>query len=148
MEVLMRNILFLCLLIFGLTACNSAPKEAEIKIQVAKVALKDGGERIFLFENFKKINGLMQEDGRYIAEVNYDLVFRKSLATISAEIRQEAAGSPIEAIESGFKLIAQLLQYGQFEAGDRLSYHKKYVLLKTEQGWRPESEFLNTGIRP
>lgn len=139
----MRNILLICLLVFGLTACNSAPKEAEIKIQVAKVALKDGGEKIFRFENFKKINGLMQEDGRYIVEVSYDLVFRKSLATISAEIRQEAAESPIVAIESSFKLMSQLLQYGQFEAGDRLSYHKKFALIKTEQGWRLESEFLN-----
>lgn len=142
----MRNLLLIFLLVFGLTACNSAPKEAEIKIQVAKVALKDGGEKIFSFENFKKINGLMREDGRYIAEVSYDLVFRKSLATISEEIGQDAAESPIGAIESSFKLMAQLLQYGQFKAGDRLSYHKKYVLLKTEQGWRPESEFLNTGV--
>ncbi|OEU72989.1 MAG: hypothetical protein BA874_13385 [Desulfuromonadales bacterium C00003068] len=143
----MRNLLLIFLLVFGLTACTSAPNEAEIKIQVAKVVLRDGGEKIFSFENFKKINGLMQEDGCYIAEVSYDLVFRKDLATISAEIGQQASESPIGAIESSFKLMAQLLQYGQFEAGDRLSYHKKFVLIKTEQGWRPESEFLNTGIR-
>lgn len=142
----MRNILLICLLVFGLTACNSAPNDAEIKIQIAKVALKDGGEKIFLFKNFKKINGLMQSDGRYIAEVSYDLVFRKSLESISEEIGQEAAESPIGAIESSFKLMGQLLQYGQFKAGDRLSYHKKYVMLKTEQGWRLESEFLNTGV--
>lgn len=142
----MRNIFFICLLVFGLTACDSAPTEGEIKIQTAKVALKDGGEKIFLFENFKKINGLMQEDRRYIAEVSYDLVFRKSLETITAEISQEAAESPMVAIESGFKLMAQLLQYGQFKAGDRLSYHKKFALIKTEQGWRLESEFLNTSV--
>ena len=140
----MRNIFLICLLVFGLTACNFAPTEGEIKIQIAKVALKNGGEKIFIFENFKKINGLMQEDGRYIAEVSYDLVFRKSLATLSAEIRQTAAESALVAIESGFMLMSQLLQYGQFEAGDRLSYHKKFVLIKTEQGWRLESEFLNT----
>ncbi|OQY24435.1 MAG: hypothetical protein B6I37_03360 [Desulfobacteraceae bacterium 4572_35.2] len=140
----MRNICLLCLLVFGLTACNFAPTEGEIKIQIAKVALKNGGEKIFIFENFKKINGLMQEDGRYIAEVSYDLVFRKSLATLSAEIRQTATESALVAIESGFMLMSQLLQYGQFEAGDRLSYHKKFVLIKTEQGWRLESEFLNT----
>ena len=140
----MRNIFLICLLVFGLTACNFAPTEGEIKIQIAKVAHKNGGEKIFIFENFKKINGLMQEDGRYIAEVSYDLVFRKSLATLSAEIRQTAAESALVAIESGFMLMSQLLQYGQFEAGDRLSYHKKFVLIKTEQGWRLESEFLNT----
>lgn len=143
----MRKLLLIFLLVFGLTACTSAPNEAEIKIQVAKVVLRDGGEKIFSFENFKKINGLMQEDGRYSAEVSYDLVFRKDLETISAEIGQQASESPIGAIGSSFKLMAQLLQYGQFEAGDRLSYHKKFALIKTEQGWRPESEFLNTGIR-
>lgn len=142
----MHKLLLLCLFLFSLSACNSAPNNAEIKIQIAKVALKDGGEKIFLFENFKKINGLMQEDGRYIAEVSYDLVFRKSLETISEEIGQEAAKSPINAIESSFKLMAQLLQYGQFEAGDRLSYHKKFVLIKTEQGWRLESEFLRPEV--
>lgn len=140
----MQKILLIALLVFGLTACNFAPSESEIKIQVAKVALKDGGEKIFSFENFKKINGLMQKDGRYIAEVSYDLVFRKSLDTITQETRQKAAESPIIAIESGFRIMTQLLQYGQFEEGDRLSYHKKIALIKTERGWRLENEFLST----
>lgn len=143
----MRNIFILLLVLFSLTACNVVPNDGEIKIQIAKVALKDGGEKIFIFENFRKINGLMQKDGRYIAEVSYDLVFRKSLEEISAEISQEAQKSPIDAIESGFKLMAQLLQYGQFKAGDRLSFHKKFTLIKTEQGWRLESEFLGQNIQ-
>ena len=138
----MRIFITLLLILIGLTACNVAPNDAEIKIQVAKVALRDGGEKIFLFENFRKTNGLMQEDGRYIAEVTYDLVFRKSLADITEEISDEAQRSPIDAIESGFKLMNQLLQYGQFKEGDRLSYHKKFTLISTEKGWRLESEFL------
>lgn len=140
----MRNILLIVLLVFALTACNVTPTEPEIKIQIAKFALKDGGEKIFQFENFEKTNGFMQADDRYIAEVSYDLVFRESLETTSEQIRHQAAESPIIAIESGLKLINQLLQYGQFKAGDRLSYHEKFVFIKTEQGWRLERDFLNT----
>jgi len=143
----MRSTFMILFVLFSLTACNVAPDDGEIKIQIAKVALQDGGEKIFFFENFKKINGLMQKEGRYVAEVSYDLVFRKSLEDISTEISQEAQKSPINAIESGLKLMAKLLQYGQFKAGDRLSYHKKFTLIKTEQGWRLESEFLGQNVQ-
>lgn len=139
----MRRIFALLLVLICLSGCTIAPNDAEIKIQVAKTVLKDGGEKIFFFENFRKTNGLMLKDGRYIAEVSYDLVFRKSLEEISNEISQEAQSSPMDAIQSGLTLMSQLLQYGQFKAGDRLTFHKKFTLIDTEQGWRLERDFLD-----
>lgn len=131
----------LATLLLLLTACSSVPSDAEIKIQVAKAALEQGGEKIFALENFRKVNGLSVDKSTYIAEVEYDLVFRKGLDELTAELAQQSGDSPLAALGAGMEVLGQLMQYGQFKAGDRLPRHEKYKLIKTEQGWRLAEDF-------
>ncbi|MCD6526214.1 MAG: hypothetical protein J7K75_04390 [Desulfuromonas sp.] len=136
----MRNILFVLLLII-LTACTSIPSDSEIKIQVAKSVLHQGGEKIFALENFHKLNGVSVDESTYIAEVQYDLVFRKGLDELTAELKEQSSQSPLAALGAGMEILGQLMQYGQFKAGDRLPRHEKHKLIKTEQGWRLAKDF-------
>lgn len=124
-----------------LAACTTIPSDNEIQIQVAKSVLSQGGEKIFALENFQKINGLSIDKQTYIAEVKYDLVFRKGLEELTKELKEQSNQSPLQALGSGMEIFAQLMQYGQFEAGDRLTQHEKFKLIKTEQGWRMAKDF-------
>jgi len=133
------SLIFLLTLCMFATGCTSAPSIEEIKLQVAKKVLQNGKDKIFIFENFQKINGLTNKDGSYIVEVSYDLVFRKGVTELTEELNDTQ--SPLVALGAGLEMMAQLVQYGQFKAGERLSFHEKYKLIKTEQGWRLASDF-------
>ncbi len=137
----MRNLFIIALLTFimSLSGCTSPPSSEDIKRQIAKHVLQDGRDKIFIFENFQKINGLATKDGSYIVEVSYELVFRKGLNELTHELN--TTESPLVALGTGLEIMTQLLQYGQFEAGERLPYHEKHQLVKTEQGWRLASDF-------
>jgi hypothetical protein len=119
--------------------CTTPPDSEEVKLQVAKHVLQNGRDKIFIFENFQKINGLTTNDGSYIVEVSYDLVFRKGLSELTQELNRSE--SPMVALGASLEIMTQLLQYGQFSAGERLPCHEKYTLVKTEQGWRLASDF-------
>nr|WP_320050436.1 hypothetical protein [uncultured Desulfuromonas sp.] len=140
----MRNLITLPSLLFFiliLSGCSSLPTDAEIQIQVAKHVLSDNNAKIFSLENFHKVNGLSVDKQTYIAEVEYDLVFRKGLEELSEELNRTSSDNPLAAFGSGMELLAQLMKYGQFKAGDRIPHHEKYKLIKTEQGWRMANDF-------
>nr|WP_320116590.1 hypothetical protein [uncultured Desulfuromonas sp.] len=134
----LTSFVFLILLLSG---CQSIPTDAEIQIQVAKKVLSHNNEKIFSLENFHKVNGLSVDQQTYIAEVEYDLVFRKGLEELSAELNRTTSDNPLAALGSGMELLAQLMKYGQFKAGDRIPHHEKFKLIKTEQGWRMADDF-------
>jgi len=140
----MRSLISLSILLFamlGLGGCQSVPTDAEIQIQVAKQVLSHNNEKIFSLENFHKVNGLSVDKQTYIAEVEYDLVFRKGLEELSAELNRTSNDNPLAAFGSGMELLTQLMKYGQFKAGDRIPHHEKFKLIKTEQGWRMAADF-------
>lgn len=124
-----------------LSACTTQPSDHEINILVAKSVLPQGGENILALENFRKVNGIRVDDTTYVAEVEYDLVFRKGLEELTAELAQQSQHSPLEALGAGVELFGQLVQYGQFKAGDRLPQSGTFKLIQTEQGWRLAQDF-------
>ena len=140
----MRTLISLSILLFltsCLSGCQTIPTDAEIQIQVAKHVLSDNNAKIFSLENFRKVNGLSVDKQTYIVEVKYDLVFRKGLEELSEELNRTSNNNPLAAFGSGMELLAQLMKYGQFKAGDRIPHHEKYKLIKTEQGWRMADDF-------
>jgi len=134
----LTSFLFVILLLSG---CQSVPSDAEIQIQVAKKVLSNNNEKIFSLDNFHKVNGLSVDKQTYIAEVEYGLVFRKGLEELSEELNRTSNDNPLAAFGSGTELLAQLMKYGQFKAGDRIPHHEKFKLIKTEQGWRMADDF-------
>lgn len=122
-----------------LTACSSKPGVDELKQLVAADLGATGPQAIFLVENFQKTNGYEKDDRHYVAEVNYDLVFQKSLKDIAVQAQNEPGG-PLEKMGKGMGLMTLGLLYGDFKAGDRLHREQAVTLIKTEQGWRIEKE--------
>lgn len=134
----LAGLLLLCLCASG---CTAPPSDEHIKVQIARHILPQAGEDIFAVENFQKLDGRLNEDKSYSVEVSYDLVFRKSLDEISAELSADAARAPFEAMDKGLKIFAKVMEFGNFKAGDRIHKREIYRFIKTEKSWRLTNEF-------
>ncbi|MEW6444536.1 MAG: hypothetical protein ACOZAQ_10020 [Pseudomonadota bacterium] len=121
-----------------LTACSGKPGTGELQTLVSQELGASGQDAIYAVENFNKLNGY-DKDGRYVAEVSYDLVFKKGLKDIAVEAEQ-SPGGPLDKLTKGMGLMSLGLLYGDFKAGDRLPRKQTLQLIKTEQGWRIDKE--------
>jgi hypothetical protein len=130
--------LAVAMLLTVLAGCSSRPSDAVVMEQVRASLTSPGSEAYLVVENFRKTNGYVREDGPYVAEVTYDLVFRKSFREISEETKREMSGngSALAAFGKGFTLFALGVQYGDFPAGYRVGRTEEVAFRKTEKGWR------------
>jgi hypothetical protein len=125
----MHRVLFPILALLLLAACTNRPGDSDIQRQVTERLLSQGGN-LYVVENFRKTNGFEPSQNVYIAEVEYDLVFQKSLADLALNLRER--NDPLLA---GLDLVALGLKYGQFQAGERRHRAEKVTFHKTERGW-------------
>jgi len=119
-----------------LVACTFRPSTAEIREQVEQRLQAQGFGDLFALENFEKVNGYAPRDNVYVAEVEYDLVFRRGLRELEAELKQHAGDAPMAAFMNAMGLLALKMQYGNFKAGDRVHRKEAIRLIRTEKGWR------------
>ena len=137
--------LIIFLIVVLLSACSLKPTESEIKSQVVANILSDGGSDIFEVQNFQKVDGFEKDKRTYIANVKYELVFKKSIKELEVFASQSIKkGNEFEqgmgALVSTFAILALKLEYGNFEAGFRVPKEEKIVLVKTENGWHVVKE--------
>lgn len=132
----MKKFLMIFAMALCLVGCGNKPSDSEIKNQVVGNIMSDGGDDLFKVENFKKTNGFERDEKTYIADVEYDLVFKKGLREIAQQIRQESRGSLFGDMGAGMATMALKMEYGDFEAGHRVGKTDKVVFIKTEKGWR------------
>jgi hypothetical protein len=121
--------LFVPLLALLLAACGNQPGDGDIRRQVTERLLGEGAG-IFTVENFRKTNGFEPSQNVYVADVEYDLLFQKSLADLALNLRNRS-----DPVLAGLDLVALGLRYGQFQAGERQHRTEKATFLKTEKGW-------------
>ena len=125
----MQRALFPILALLLLAACANRPGDSEIERQITVRLLREGGS-LYVVENFRKTNGFEPSQNVYVAEVEYDLVFQKSLADLALNLRDR--NDPLLA---GLDLVTLGLRYGQFQAGERRHRAKQVTFHRTEQGW-------------
>lgn len=128
--------LLLSLSVVLLAACTLKPSADEIRQLVEQRFQKAGFGELFAIENFEKVNGYEPRDNVYVAEVEYDLVFRRGLRELEAELKQDAGDAPMAAFMNAMGLLALKMQYGNFKAGDRVHRKEAIRLIRTEKGWR------------
>jgi hypothetical protein len=121
--------LFFMTFILLLAACANRPGDGEIQRQVTERLLSEGGS-LYTIENFIKTNGFEPGQNVYVAEVEYDLVFQKSLADLALNLRDSK-----DPLLAGLDLVALGIKYGQFQAGERRHRAEKVTFQKTERGW-------------
>ena len=121
--------LFFMTFILLLAACANRPGDGDIERQVNERLLREGGS-LYVVENFRKTNGFEPGQNVYVAEVEYDLVFQKSLADLAINLRDSQ-----DPLLAGLDLVALGIKYGQFQAGERRHRAEKATFHKTERGW-------------
>ena len=124
----MKRLLF-AIFIMLLAACANRPGDGDIERQVNERLLREGGS-LYVVENFRKTNGFEPSQNAYVAEVEYDLVFQKSLADMALSLRN--SNDPLLA---GLDVVALGIKYGQFQAGERRHRAEQVTFHKTERGW-------------
>jgi len=134
----MKKLFTVLLLALLLTACSKKPTVDEMQQQVEVTLQEDGRDQFFSVENFQKTNGFQQSDNIYVADVKYDLVFKKDFDELIAEMKRQASDNPSLVLTNGMSSMALRLQYGDFKAGQRVTKEEKITFIKTEQGWRIE----------
>ena len=127
------------LAIFGLSlallACSGAPSGSEMEKLVSIELKANTPQAVFRIENFKKLDGQLEDASHYTANVSYELVFTKSLQEI-ADSAGQAPGGALDKLGAGMNLVTLSLMYGDFKAGDRLPRQQTLHLMKNEAGWR------------
>lgn len=113
-----------------LAACSSRPDDALIKTQLVEALTRDAAG-LFTVENVVRTNGFEASSNVYQADVEYDLVFQKSLTEVAAGVRD--AHNPLAA---GLGTVLLGARYGDFRAGQRLHQQEKLTFHKTERGWQ------------
>ena len=124
----MKRLLF-AIFIMLLAACANRPGDGDIERQVNERLLREGGS-LYVVENFRKTNGFEPGQNVYVAEVEYDLVFQKSLADLAINLRDSQ-----DPLLARLDLVALGIKYGQFQAGERRHRAEKATFHKTERGW-------------
>ncbi|MDF1762998.1 MAG: lipoprotein [Oleibacter sp.] len=132
--------IFALSLAFILSGCSGKPSDGEIEKQITGNLLSDGGDEIFIVENFKKTNGFEKDSKTYIADVKYELVFKKGLQELAQLLEKESQSSPFGAMGASLGMMALQMQYGNFKAGHRVEKEEKVTFIKTENGWRINTE--------
>lgn len=132
----MKKFLMIIAMALCLVGCGNKPSDSEIKNQVVGNLLSDGGKDMFAVENFKKTNGFERDEKTYIADVEYELVFKKGLREVAQQLKQESQGSLFGDMGVGVAVMALQMEHGDFKAGHRVSKAEKIIFIKTENGWR------------
>lgn len=125
----MQRVLFPIFILLLLVACANRPGDKDIQRQVTERLLSEGGS-LYTIENFRKTNGFEPGQNVYVADVEYDLVFQKSLADLALNLRDRS-----DPLLAGLDLVALGLKYGQFQAGERRHRTERATFHKTERGW-------------
>ncbi len=130
----MKRLIISLLALLLLAACANRPGDGDIQRQVTERLLSGSGG-LYIVENFRKTNGFEPGQNVYIAEVEYDLVFQRSLADLALNLRNRD-----DPLLAGLDLMALGLKYGQFQAGERQHRAEKVTFHKTERGWLLQHE--------
>jgi hypothetical protein len=125
----------LVLISLAIVACSAKPSDRQIEQLVSETILSDGGNETYELSNFEKTNGLAKNERLYIADIRYQLTFKKGFVELSDQVINEPGDSPFETVGAGFKLMTMRMQFGDFKAGDSIIKEDRVQLAKTEQGW-------------
>lgn len=129
----MKKIALLIALSIALGACSAKPGENEIrKLFIDSFMQSDGLVDILAIDNFIKTNGFEKDEKTYVADVAYDIVFKRNRS-----VMKSVAKTPNVTDMTNDALL--MLRFGDFKAGDKKHEAAKITLIKTEGGWRIES---------
>ena len=123
----MKSFLLGCMIVL-LSACSGTPSESSMAEQIESGMNQAVGFEFVEVKNLKKINGIQESDSSYLAQLEFDLYFPKSIEQVVAPL-----GGRMQREMAGFKLGATV--GGAFAADDTRHRAVNYRFAKSENGW-------------
>ena len=119
-----------CLLPFLLAACaqSSAPSDKEIESKAAQYLAATSD--IWEVKNLHKTNGTRKDDGTYVADIAYDVVFKASYPDTMR--REQKEHGDLTAMQVMRPLVQK---YGLWEKGKTAHEQESFPFVKSEKGW-------------
>jgi hypothetical protein len=130
----MRGVL-LAIAVLLMAACSGRPGDGEVERQVRAALAEDGSSEYYAVENVTKTNGFERDPQTYVAEVRYDIVFRRSAKELSESLGRGPRTSLWDSMARGVGVMALTLQYGNFKAGDRFTRTGRFTFVQSDNGW-------------
>lgn len=137
-----------------LVGCGGAPSNSEVRRAFVDPVLRRDGRALVAVERFEKLNGVRRQDGVYVAECRYVVVFRVSARVLAEKAAAETQrgiethlsalgsgdlagiGGIAKALDTSLEGVISWLVLGDFPAGHRLTVEKTVPLERTDKGLR------------
>jgi hypothetical protein len=116
------------LLVIAACAPPPVPSDREIKTEVTHRLAEPSD--IVMVRNVKKTKITRKENGAYVADVDYDVVFKMSFP--DAVLHLEARSDALTALTTMQPL---LKRYGAWEMCQSAHEHASFPFVKSEKGW-------------
>ena len=116
------------LVVIAACAPHPMPSDREIKTEVTHRLSEPSG--ILMVRNVKKTKVTRKENGAYLADVDYDVVFKMSFPDA---VRQLAASSDASTALTSMQPL--LKRYGPWDMCQTAHEHASFPFVKSEKGW-------------
>ena len=133
--------------------CGDSSKPSEMTVlELSKKALEVRLDRtlplisgeILKVDNLKKVDGILDKDGRYEADITFDLIHLKSDKDLDDMKNKYGVGSPSYMSVMSTSMWIALNFQTHYLAGDTMAKDvpSKVAFVKAEKGWRVDSVVL------
>jgi hypothetical protein len=137
-----------------LVSCGGSPSSSDVRRAFVDPVLRRDGRALVAVERFEKLNGVRRQDGVYVAECRYVVVFRVSARVLAEKAAGEARrgldthlralgsgslagiGGVAQVLDTSLEGVVSWLVLGDFPAGHRLTVEKTIWLERTDKGLR------------
>ena len=117
-------------LLVVITACAPQPVPSDKEIRAQVTQRLDGTNDIWAVRNVKKTKGARKEDGTYVADVDYDIVFKMSYPEAVRHV--EASSGAVTALQAMQPL---LKRYGWWDMCNVVHEQESFPFVNSENGW-------------
>jgi len=134
-------ILLLMPTVLFISACSQTkPSDEDIK-SMAAIHFDNEYKQLFTASNVIKLNGYNQNENHYIAELTITATANYSFEEyMHKQWVTDKNTFGIDKFASSLKLTMLRLTMPEFKAGDTLDFHKDYLFINTDNGWRLQKE--------
>jgi len=129
----MKQLLVGIFCILTLAACSSSPSETRMTELIQSSIPSDIREYVAV-RHLKKLNGV-KKDNTYKADVEYDIIFKKSFHEISDKLKSHTGSPLLERMKTNMFIASLRMNAGNFKAGYQRHVQQKIAFIKSENGW-------------
>ncbi len=118
---------------------KNQPSDSQIQTMAADY-FNNEYKGLFKVEKVVKQNGYKQRDNHYVAELTLSATAQSSLAEYADKLMSDTNLDAMDKFTKGMQVTMLKISMPEFNSGDTLEFHKDYLFINTDNGWRIQKE--------